>query len=100
MVHRNYAGTLLSFPAQTPASGSAAQDWNVRVLEIKDNLMSALDYLRITYNEMLAGRPVKAADEILAHVEAILKSDEKPAPFTVAKQNVLLLFPALKAPKR
>jgi hypothetical protein len=29
---------------------------------------------------MLAGRPVKAADEIVAHVEAILKSHEKPTP--------------------
>jgi hypothetical protein len=49
---------------------------------------------------MLAERPVKAADEIVAHVEAILKSHEKPPPFTVAKRNILLLFPAVKAPKQ
>jgi hypothetical protein len=100
MAHPNNAGKVLSFPAPAPALGSADQEWNVRILETKDNLVSALDYLRIAYNEMLAGRPVKAADEIVAHVEAILRSNERPVPFTVAKHNVLLLFPALKAPKR
>jgi hypothetical protein len=113
MVHPNNAGKLLLFPGPAPAPGSAAQEWNVRILETKDNLVSALDYLRIAYNEMLAGRPVKAAAEIVAHVEAILKSNEKPIPFTVvsairirgpipplAKRNILLLFPAVKAPKR
>lgn len=113
MVHPNNAGKLLSFPAPTPAPGSAAQNWNIRILETKDNLVSALDYLRIAYNEMLAGRPVKAADEILAHVEAILRSNEKAAPFTVvsairirgsvpplAKRKILLLFPTVKAPNR
>jgi len=111
MIHPNNAAKLLSFPAPTPASGSPAQNWTVRILETKDNLVSALDYLRIAYNEMLAGRPVKGADEILAHVEAILKSNEKPAPFTVvsaisirrplaplAKPKSLLLFPAVEAP--
>jgi hypothetical protein len=111
MIHPNNAGKLLSFPAPMPAPGSPAQNWNVRILETKDNLVSALDYLRIAYNEMLAGRPVKAADEILAHVEAILRSNAKPAPFTVvsairvrgpilplAKRKILLLFPAVKAP--
>jgi hypothetical protein len=111
MIHPNNAAKLLSFPASTPASGSPAQDWSARILETKDNLVSALDYLRIAYNEMLAGRPVKSADEILAHVEAILKSSEKPAPFTVvsaisirgplaplAKRKSPLLFPAVKAP--
>jgi hypothetical protein len=110
MVHPNNAGKLLSFPAPTP--GSFAQNWNLRILETKDNLVSALDYLRIAYNEMLAGKPVKAADEILAHVEAILRSHEKPAAFTVvsairvrepipplAKRKILLLFP-VKAPNR
>jgi hypothetical protein len=113
MVYPNNAGKLLSFPAPTPVPGSPAQNWSVRILETKDTLVSALDYLRIAYNEMLAGRPVKAADEILAQVEAILRSDKKPAPFTVvsairihgpipplAKRKVLLLFPAVKASNR
>jgi hypothetical protein len=113
VVHPNNAGKLLLFPAPTPVPGSPAQNWSVRILETKDTLVSALDYLRIAYNEMLAGRPVKAADEILAQVEAILRSDNKTAAFTVvsaikihgpipplAKRKVLLLFPAMKAPNR
>jgi hypothetical protein len=113
MVYPNKAGKLLSFPAPAPVPGSPAQNWSVRILETKDKLVSALDYLRIAYNEMLAGRAVKAADEILAQVEAILRSDKKLAPFTVvsairihepipplAKRKVLLLFPAVKAPNR
>ena len=79
----NNAGKFLSFPAPAPFPGSPAQNWSVRILETKDKLVSALDYLRIAYNEMLVGRPVKAADEILAQVEAILRSDKKLAPFTV-----------------
>jgi hypothetical protein len=112
-IHPNNAGKLLSFPAPTPDPGSPAENWNVRILETKDNLVSALDYLRIAYNEMLAGRPVKAADEILAHVEAILGSNERPGPFTIvsaisirgplprlAKRKNLLRFTAVKAPNR
>jgi hypothetical protein len=76
-------------------------------LETKDNLVSALDFLRLAYNEMLAWKPVKAADEILAQVEAILRKDEKIPAYTVvaairihgsispdAKRKVLLFFPS------
>jgi hypothetical protein len=67
--------------------------------------VGALEFLRVAYNEMLAGKAVKAADEILANVEAILR-DEKIPEYTVvaairihrslspdAKRKVLLLFP-------
>jgi hypothetical protein len=60
------------------------------------------------YNEMLAGMPVKASDEILAKIEAILRNDGKIPAYTVvaairirrktspaAKRRVLLLFPAV-----
>ena len=70
--------------------------------------MSALEFLRTAYNEMLAGKPVKTADEIQAQVEAILRKDEKAPAYTVvaairirgsippdAKRKVLLLFPAV-----
>jgi hypothetical protein len=106
LVDRNSAGKLLSFPAPTPVPGSSAEDWNRRILEIRDNLMSALEFLRITYNETLAGKPVKAADEILAQVVTILRHDERIPSYTVvgavrihgstspeAKRKVLLLFP-------
>jgi hypothetical protein len=106
MVHRNNAGKLLFFPAPTRAPGSAAETWSHRILETKDNLISALNFIRIAYNEMLAGRPVNPVDEVLARVEAILRDDAKIPAYTVVaairihgstspepKRKVLLLFP-------
>jgi hypothetical protein len=103
---RNNADKLLSFPAPAPVPGSSAEDWSRRILEINDNLVSALEFVRFTYNETLAGKPVKAADEILAQVVTIVRQDEKIPSYTVvgairihgstspeAKQKVLLLFP-------
>jgi hypothetical protein len=108
MVNRNKAGKLLSFPVSTPVPESPAEDWSLRILETRDNLVCALEFLRIAYNEMLAGKPVKGADEILAEVEAILRKDEKIPAYTVvaairirgsvsldAKRKVLLLFPVI-----
>jgi hypothetical protein len=108
MVNQNNAGKLLSFPMPKPAPGSPAENWSLRILETRDNLVSALEFLRTAYNEMLAGKPVDAADEILAHVEAILRKNEKIPAYTVvaairihrsispdAKRKVLLLFPAV-----
>jgi len=106
VVDRNNAGKLLSFPAPIPVPGSSAEDWSRRILDIRDNLVSALEFVRITYNESLSGKPVKAADEILAQVVTILRHDEKIPSYTVvgairihgstspeAKRKVLLLFP-------
>ena len=62
-------GKLLWFPLSTPVPEAAAQNWNLRILETRDNLENALDYLRDGYNAMLAGEPITAADEILARVE-------------------------------
>jgi hypothetical protein len=108
MVYQNKAGKLLLFPAPTPVPGSPAENWSLRILETKDNLISALEFLRIAYNEMLAGRPVKSVDEVLARVEAILRNDPKVPAYTVVaairirgsispepKRKVLLLFPAV-----
>jgi hypothetical protein len=106
MVDGNNAGRLLSFPAPTAVPRSPAEDWSLRILETKDKLVGALELLRVAYNEMLAGKEVKAADEILANVEAILRNDQKIPGYTVvaairvhkslspdAKRKVLLLFP-------
>jgi hypothetical protein len=106
MVDGNKAGRLLSFPAPTAAPGSPAEDWSLRILETKDKLLDALEFLRVAYNEMLAGKAVSAADQVLANVEAILRNDEEIPDYTVvaairihrplspdAKQKVLLLFP-------
>jgi hypothetical protein len=75
MVNRNNAGKLLLFPAPTPAPGSPAENLGHRILAAKGNLISALEFLRIAYNEMLSGMPVKSVDEVLARVEAILGND-------------------------
>jgi hypothetical protein len=106
MVIGNNAGRLLLFPAPTAVPGSASEDWSLRILETKDKLVGALEFLRVAYNKMLAGEEVRAADEILAKVEAILRNDQKIPEYTVvaaikihrslspdAKRKVLLLFP-------
>jgi hypothetical protein len=87
MVHRNNAGKLLLFPAPTSVPGSPAENWILRILEAKDNLVSALEFLRIAYNEMLGGRPVKSVDEVLARIEAILKNDAKVPAYTVLRRS-------------
>jgi hypothetical protein len=65
-------------------------------------------YLQRGRAEMLAGRPVKSVDEVLARVETILRNDAKVPAYTVVaairihgsiapepKRKVLLLFPAV-----
>jgi hypothetical protein len=107
MVNQNNAGKLLSFPMPKPAPGSPAENWSLRILETRDNLVSALEFLRIVYNERLAGRPTKAVDQIMAQIESILRYDEKIPPYTVVgairvhgstspatKRKALLVFPA------
>jgi hypothetical protein len=107
MADRNNPGKLLLFPAPTPVPRSSAEDWDRRILETRDNLVSALEFLRSAYNEKLAGKPAKAFDQVRAQVDTILRYDEKIPPYTVvaaikvrgstlpeAKRKVLLLFPA------
>jgi hypothetical protein len=104
----NNAGKLLSFPASKVASALPTEDWCLRVLRTKDNLVEAIEFLRIAYNEMLAGKPVKGADEILAEVESIVKNDQLTTAYTAiaalrisrlipseAKLGALPLFPAV-----
>jgi hypothetical protein len=109
MMRSTSTGKLLSFPFSTPVPKTTAQKWDLRILETRDNLVNALDYLRDEYNAMLAGKATTAADEVLARVETILRN-EKVSWYTVvakisvhgptprdAKRKVLLLFPAVKA---
>jgi hypothetical protein len=107
MANRNNAGKLLLFPAPRPVPGSPAENWILRILETKGNLVSALEFLRIAHNEMLAGRPAKSVDEVLARVEAILRNDAKIPAYTVVAairihgsiapkpKPKVLLFPAV-----
>jgi hypothetical protein len=109
MVHPRNAGKLLSFPLSTTVPEAAAQNWDLRILETRDNLVNALDYLRDEYNAMLAGKETTAADVVLARVGTILRN-EKVSWYTVvakirvhgptprdATRKVLLFFPPVKA---
>ena len=69
MANSNIMGKPLSFPAPMAMSASPAENWSAQIFETRDNLVSALEFLRIVYNEMLAGMPVKASDEILAKLK-------------------------------
>jgi hypothetical protein len=88
MVHPRNAGKLLSFPLSTPVPEAAAQNWDLRILETRDNLVNALDYLRDEYNAMLAGKATTAADEVLARVETILRNEKVSWYTVVAKIRV------------
>ena len=109
MVHPRNAGKLLSFPLSKAVPEAADQNWDLRILETRDNLVNALDYLGDEYNAMLAGKATTAADELLARVETIL-SNEKVSWYTVvakirvhgptprdAKRKVLLFVSPEKA---
>jgi hypothetical protein len=91
-----------------PVPEAAAQNWSLRILQTRDNLLNALDFLRDEYNAMLAGESIKVADEILAGVETILRNSQNMTWYTVvaktrihgptsrdAKRKVLLLFPVV-----
>jgi hypothetical protein len=105
MMRSTSTGKLLSFPLSTPVPEAAAQNWDPRILETRDNLVNALDYLRDEYNAMSAGKATTAADEVLARVETILRNEKVSCYTVVAKirvqgptpRKVLLLFPAVKA---
>jgi hypothetical protein len=109
MVHPRNAGKLLSFPLSTTVPEAAAQNWDLRILETRDNLVNALDYLRDEYNAMLAAKATTTADQVLARVETILRNEtvswytivakirvHGPTPRD-AKRKVLLFFPPVKA---
>lgn len=100
------SGKLLSFPMLKQNSESPVENWIHRLVETKDNLVSALELLRISYNAMQAGKPIMEAEKILEQVEGILKHAEKVKPAALpaatevdgsslqpAKQKPLLLFP-------
>jgi hypothetical protein len=112
MMRSTSTGKLLSFPLSTPVAEAAAQNWSLRILETRDNLVNALDYLRDEYDAMLAGESTTAADQILARVETILRNDERILSYSVVakiridgpttratKRKELLLFPTVKAPR-
>jgi hypothetical protein len=110
MMRASSRGKLLSFPSSALIREATAQNWTLRILETRDNLVNALGYIGDEYDAMLAGKPITAADEILARVETILRNDERISSCTVAakigihgppsrdaRPKVLLPFLAVKA---
>jgi hypothetical protein len=94
---------ILAFPARTLAPASI-EHWIDQILHTRDHLVGALEFLRNAYNEMLAGMPVRELDEVLAQVEAILKSNEEMERYTIVAairtrgsrketRSSLILFP-------
>jgi hypothetical protein len=69
MMRSTSTGKLLSFPLSTPIPEAAVQNWNLRIVETRDNRVNARDYLQDEYNAMLVGEPITAVDEMLARVE-------------------------------
>jgi hypothetical protein len=88
MVDPKNAGKLLSFPLSTPVPEGAAQNWDPRILETRDNLVNGLDHLRHECNAMLAGKATTAADEVLARVETFLRNDRVSCYKLVAKISI------------
>jgi hypothetical protein len=64
---------ILSFPTTQQKPDSAANDLIHRIMDSKDNLLTALEVLRDSYNMILAGTSLRDADEILAQAEAALQ---------------------------
>jgi hypothetical protein len=99
------SGKLLTFPTRALPADSV-EHWIDQILQTKDHLVEALEFLCNVYNEMLAGMPVRPIDEILAQIETILASDGARGPYTVVAtirtrrprpakqpQGALLVFP-------
>ncbi len=95
---------ILSFPATQQKPDLDADNLIRRIIDSKDDLLTALEILRDSYNVILAGTSSRDADEILAQAEAALQQaynvmDNVEETTTIIKnlqatsQKQLLLFP-------
>jgi precorrin-6B methylase 2 len=64
---------ILSFPRTQQKPDLAANNLIHRIMDSKDNLLTALEVLRDSYNMILAGTSLRDADEILVQAEAALQ---------------------------
>jgi precorrin-6B methylase 2 len=96
---------ILSFPAPHQRPDLEATNLIHRIMDSKDNLLTALEILRDSYNAILAGKSLRDADNIFAQAEAALQQAHNVmanvAETTAIIKNVqatsqkqLLLFPA------
>jgi hypothetical protein len=74
MVGSNTAvAKVLLFPVPNQGAGPTGGDLIYRILESKDDLLFALELLRKSHDLVLAEKPLKDVEEILAQVEGLLK---------------------------
>jgi tRNA A22 N-methylase len=96
---------ILAFPTTQPKPDLEAVNLMHRIIDSKDNLLTALEVLRDSYNVILAGTSSRDADDILAQAEAALQqahnvmaSVEETTTIIrnlqVTSNRQLLLFPA------
>ena len=96
---------ILSFPTTQQKPDLEANNLIHRIIDSKDDLLTALEILRDSYNVILAGRSSRDADEILAQADAALHQAHNVMAYvqettTIVKnlqttsQKQLLLFPA------
>jgi tRNA A22 N-methylase len=100
---------ILSFPTKQQMPNLEADTLIHRIIDSKDNLLTALEILRDSYNVILAGTSSRDADEILAQAEAALQQahnvmanvEETTAivmNLHATSRNQLLLFPPSSRP--
>jgi hypothetical protein len=74
MVHTQTASArILAFPTTQRKPDLAASNLIHRIIDSKDNLLTALEVLRDSYNVILAGTSSRDADDILVQAEAALQ---------------------------
>ena len=95
---------ILFFPTTQQEPDLEANNLIHRIIDSKDNLLTALEVLRDSYNVILAGTSSRDADEILAQAEAALEQAHNVMAnveetttiiknLHVTSQKQLLLFP-------
>jgi hypothetical protein len=66
-------GRILPFPTPKKNQGSQTSNLIYRILGCKDDLLTALEVLRDSFNAILGETPSRDADEILAQAEAAVQ---------------------------
>ena len=66
-------GRILPFPRPKKQQGLQRSNLIYRILDCKDDLLTALEVLRDSFNAILGEIPLRDADEILAQAEAAVQ---------------------------
>ena len=66
-------GRVLPFPRPKKNQGLLGSNLVYRILDCKDDLLTALEVLRDSFNAILGETPSRDADEILAQAEAAVR---------------------------